>query len=204
VTVRVLAATELDVAAQLLAGGAVVGVPTDTVYGLAAAVGIEAAIAALFAAKRRPGGVPIAVLCATLDEAASLATTWSDVAERLARRFWPGPLTVVVDAAPELSSRLGAGHGVGVRVPADPTCLELLGRTGPLAVTSANLHGEPPSTTAAQFASAFAATEVRAVVDDGPRHGEVSSVIDVTCESIVVVREAALSRDVLLSVVSET
>jgi L-threonylcarbamoyladenylate synthase len=200
----VLGPTELDVAARLLEQGAVVGVPTDTVYGLAAALGDDDAIESLFAAKRRPDSVPIAVLCATQEQAASLSTSWNHAASRLTRRFWPGPLTVVVEASDELTVKLGARRGIGMRVPADLTCLALLGRTGPLAVTSANLHGEPPSTSAAQVAAAFGDSVVRAVVDDGPRDGDVSSVVDLTSGSVVVLREAALALDVLLSSVSET
>jgi L-threonylcarbamoyladenylate synthase len=203
VSVLVLSPTELDVAARLLGEGAVLGVPTDTVYGLAAALDDDHAISSLFAAKRRPDDAPIAVLCATSEEAASLATTWSDAATRLTHRFWPGPLTVVVESSPQLASRLRAGRGIGIRVPADPTCLELLVRTGPLAVTSANLHGEPPSTTAAQVATAFEGSAVRAVVDGGRRDGDVSTVVDLTGGSVAVLREGAIALDALLSAVSE-
>jgi len=193
----VLTARELEDAAALLAGGAVVAVPTDTVYGFAARLGDDEAVARLFAAKRRPGSSPVAVLCATGAGARAIATSWPPSAERLAERFWPGPLTVVVDADPSLVDRLGATRGAGVRVPNDATCRALLALTGPLAVTSANLHGEPPATTAGEVARSLA-VGVAAVVDDGVRGGAVSTVVDLTGADVLIVREGAIStRDVL-------
>jgi L-threonylcarbamoyladenylate synthase len=186
----------LDRAAELLAAGAVVAVPTDTVYGLAVRLGDAAAIGALLAVKHRPASLPIAVLCATTADAVGLATTWSAGAGRLAARYWPGPLTLVVGADPALAASLGAARGVGVRVPDDAICRALLARTGPLAVTSANRHGAPPATTAA--AALALGAGVAAVLDGGSRRGEVSTVVDLTAPSPVLVREGALAaRDVL-------
>lgn len=194
---RVLGVDELAEAADLLSGGAIVGIPTDTVYGLAALPSDPDAVAALFAAKLRPGAVPVAVLCSNEDQAAALLRRWPPAAARLAARFWPGPLTIVVDAPPSLAARLGAPRGVGVRVPDDKACLALLELTGPLAVTSANLHGDAPATTAEQVARAFEGT-VAAVLDDGARDGVVSSVVDVTSSVAAILREAAVaSADVL-------
>lgn len=198
-----LAPTELDRAAALLVAGRLVGVPTDTVYGLAAAFADDAAIDSLFAAKHRPDSMPIAVLCGSTDEAATLATEWSEHAALLARRFWPGPLTLVVRAAAPLCRRVRAEHGVGVRVPDDPTCLGLLARTGPLAVTSANLHGGEPATTATAVSSTFDDPAVAAVIDDGPRDGVVSTVVDLTGDSPLFLRVGALSREELLGAISE-
>lgn len=189
---RVLSVGELDEAAALLAGGAVVGIPTDTVYGLAANPVDDAAVAALFAAKRRPGAVPVAVLCASESQARTLATSWPPSAARLAARFWPGPLTLVVDAPAATAVRLGSARGLGLRVPADEVCRSLLGRTGPLAVTSANLHGDLPAATALELAAALG-DEVAAVVDAGRRGGAVSTVVDLTSSVAAVLREAALS-----------
>lgn len=188
----------LESIAALLAAGAVVAVPTDTVYGLAARLDDADAIGRLFTAKHRPASMPVAVLCATTADAVSVAASWHEGAARLAERYWPGPLTLVLDADPELAARLGARHGVGVRVPDDAVCQALLTLTGPLAVTSANEHGAPPSTTAE--AALALGGGVAAALDGGTRDGAVSTVVDLTGRSPVVVRDGALpARDVLAS-----
>ena len=89
---RVLTPDELDVAANLFAAGEVLGIPTDTVYGLAAALDHPGAVRRLSEIKRRPSGMPIAVLCAGVADAARIAATWSKDADALATAFWPGPL----------------------------------------------------------------------------------------------------------------
>lgn len=185
----------LSSVADLLAAGEVVAVPTDTVYGLAARLDDPVAIGRLFAAKHRPASMPVAVLCATTADAAGVAKGWHEGAARLAGRYWPGPLTLVLDADPALAARLGARRGVGVRVPDDATCQALLALTGPLAVTSANEHGAPPATTAAD---ALALGGIATVLDGGTRDGAVSTVVDLTGRTPVVVRDGAIpARDVL-------
>jgi tRNA threonylcarbamoyl adenosine modification protein (Sua5/YciO/YrdC/YwlC family) len=188
----------LEDAAALLARHEVLGVPTDTVYGLAAALA-PAAIDALFEAKGRPAAVPVAVLCASADDAASL-TTLGPAATALAAAFWPGPLTIVVDADPSLAALVRSPRGVGLRVPDDGRCRALLARTGPLAVTSANLHGEPPATTAAALLAALDG-RIAAVLDDGPRDGVVSTVVDVI-GTPQVLRSGALAPDQVLGALS--
>ncbi len=196
-TLHRLAPTELDAAAALLSGGSVVAVPTDTVYGLAACATSDAAVAALFAAKRRPTSVPVAVLVADTAAARSLALTWSQAAQRLAEAFWPGPLTLVVPAPRDLVERVHAPRGIGFRVPDDALCRRLLDRTGPLAVTSANLHGAAPSTSADEVVATFSDGTVDAVLDDGARAGEVSTVLDLCGATPAVVRAGALTTEVL-------
>jgi L-threonylcarbamoyladenylate synthase len=192
-------ATAMDEAVRLLDDGQVVGIPTDTVYGLAARLEDEA-IKRLFAAKRRPSSVPVAVLCGSLDDAVALSASWPPEASTLAASHWPGPLTLVVAADPALVARLGGAGGLGVRVPDDGLCRTLLERTGPLAVTSANLHGAPPATCAADLAAL--GDDVAAVLDGGTRDGAVSSVLDLTGPVPVVLRAGAIAADVLLAAIS--
>jgi tRNA threonylcarbamoyl adenosine modification protein (Sua5/YciO/YrdC/YwlC family) len=199
---RVLTSNEVDQAALLLSRGGVVAIPTDTVYGLAARCTDDVGVAALFAAKRRPERQPIAVLCASTDAARELTEGWPAGAGRLADSYWPGPLTMVLDAPRLLAVRLGAASGVGLRVPDDELCRELLRRTGPLAVTSANHHGSPPLTTADEVASSFGA-QIAAVLDGGTRDGIVSTVVDVRTDELVAVRVGALAIDELASTFSE-
>jgi len=193
-TAGVLGMDRLGEAVSLLAQGRVVGIPTDTVYGLAARLDLDA-VAGLFEAKRRPATLPIAVLCATAESAASVGASWPLAAQRLASSYWPGALTIVVPAPGPLAALVGATGSVGLRVPDDATCRAVLAATGPLAVTSANLHGEPPATTAAAVAASFDAALVAAVLDGGTCDGAVSTVVDVTGEQVIVVRNGAVDAD---------
>ena len=185
----------LDEALDALDAGEVVAVPTDTVYGLAARLDRPGAIAAIFALKRRPESVALPVLVAHPEELGPLGVVLGPLGERLAARFWPGALTLVVVAPEALASRVHARSGtLGVRVPADPTVRALLERTGPLAVTSANEHGEPPCTSAEDVGAVFVGRDGLAGVLDGGTHAAaVSSVVEVTGPVATVVREGALS-----------
>ena len=116
-------------AADLLASGEVVALPTDTVYGVAASVAHPAAVARLFALKDRPDTVALPVLAASLEQVTAAGITMTPELARLAEAFWPGALTIVVAAPHELAQRLGASEPtVGVRVPNDPALRELLER----------------------------------------------------------------------------
>ncbi|HEY8080677.1 MAG TPA: L-threonylcarbamoyladenylate synthase [Acidimicrobiales bacterium] len=201
-TVRTLLPADLDIAVELLATGAIVAIPTDTVYGLAARLDDPMAVASLFEVKRRPAHVPVAILVCDDEAAQGLAALWPRTAERLAKRFWPGPLTVVVAAEPALTERVRSDRGVGVRVPADELCLELLRRAGPLAVTSANLHGDSPAHAAQDVVGAFAGSAVAAVLDAGRRDGTVSTVVDLSSGGVTVVRVGAISSDEVHAAIS--
>ncbi len=202
-TVLVLAPDDLEVAAALLASGEVLAVPTDTVYGLAAVVGDAAAVARLSALKRRPASMPIAVLCASLGAAREVASSWPPDADVLAAALWPGPITLIVPASAGLAARLGTTDSVGVRVPDDALCRALLERTGPLAVTSANLHGAAPATTAGEVLAIFEGTAISGILDGGTRDGEVSSVVDVSGDAPVIARAGAVGRDAILALLRE-
>ena len=131
-----------------LDAGEVVAIPTDTVYGLAARVDRPAGIAAIFTAKGRPPGLALPVLVGRSRQVHEVAETWPRLAKVLTARFWPGPLTVVVPARPEIGPFLGGdGRTVGLRCPAHRDIRRLCRLGGPLAVTSANRHREPPCTT---------------------------------------------------------
>ncbi|HEX3946775.1 MAG TPA: L-threonylcarbamoyladenylate synthase, partial [Acidimicrobiales bacterium] len=166
----------LEAAVQALAAGQVVALPTDTVYGLAARVDRPEGIAAIFAAKGRPPAVALPVLIGRWRQLRDVAETWPKSASMLASRFWPGALTVVVPAKPEVGSVLGGeGTTVGLRRPGHKGVRKLCRLAGPLAVTSANRHGEAPCGTAEQVADAFFPGRlVSLVLDDGPCDGQPS------------------------------
>jgi len=138
-------ATDLASAVAALAGGEVVGVPTDTVYGIAADPFSREAVESLFAAKGRPAVKPIPILAADVGGGERIGRL-EGAALRLAGLHWPGPLTLVVRRAPGLPEWIGDPRrdSVGVRVPDHPVALALLAAAGPLAVTSANRTGRPP------------------------------------------------------------
>lgn len=183
-------------ATEALSRGEVVGVPTDTVYGLAADASNVDAIQHLFELKERPSERTIAVLVADVVAAATLVEL-TPSARRLAERFWPGPLTIVAPRRPEAPEHLGTGATIGVRLP-DDAIMGAIAAPGPLAVTSANLHGGPTPATADGLADLFPTLGL--VVDGGPRPGASSTVVDVTAPVPAILREGPVSLDEILAV----
>lgn len=184
----------VDRAAAALRQGAVVAIPTDTVYGLVVSAQRPGAAGALGAAKGRGHVVPVQVLVAGADQVAALAGAagLGPVGERLAARFWPGGLTLVVQRRPGLALDLGGdGATIGVRCPAHPVAVELCRTVGPLAATSANHHGEAPLTDAAAVAETFAGL-VAVVVDGGVGGSVASTVVDLTGDRPVLLRPGSV------------
>ncbi len=161
-----------------LGSGLVVAVPTDTVYGLVADPGRRSAVAALAAAKGRSASQDLQLLVRSPGEADALAGGLPESARRLAERFWPGALTIVVDRAPGVALDLGGdGTSIGMRCPDHPFALGLCASFGPLAASSANRHGGPPLAGAAEIAEVLG-TGVAVVVDGGICTGGSSTVVD--------------------------
>jgi L-threonylcarbamoyladenylate synthase len=182
----------LEDAAAALRAGLVVGVPTDTVYGLAADPTRPGATDRLFSLKARPATAGLPVLVADIAQAERFAEM-SAPARRLAQRFWPGGLTIVVARRAGVDWSLGGdGRTVGVRCPAHELTRALCALVGPLATTSANLHGEAPLTEAGAVRDAFGAA-IACVVDGGRCAGEPSTVVDVTPGTPRCLRPGAVS-----------
>lgn len=178
--------------------GAVIGLPTDTVYGVGADPRRRESAARLFDLKRRPDSVALPVLVAEPEEAAQLASL-SPLARRLMAAYWPGALTIVLPRLDGVELHLGGdGSTVGLRCPAREITRALLRETGPLAVTSANLHGDEPATTAEALRDALGDT-VKVILDGGRCDGAPSSVVLLADERPRVVREGAISADELAS-----
>jgi len=184
-----------EIVSRLLRGGLAI-VPTETVYGLAADVTNPEALDALIALKGRAPDHPLPVQAPSIQIARPLAARWSEEADRLARAFWPGPLTIVVPKAPSVPETVSAGlDTVGIRCPDHPLTLEVLRRLGrPIAVPSANPSGQAPPTDGAGAARAFPDADVP-VLDGGPcREGLASTVITVAREAPRILRDGALAR----------
>ncbi|MGP8162888.1 MAG: L-threonylcarbamoyladenylate synthase [Acidimicrobiales bacterium] len=177
---------------RALENGAVVGLPTDTVYGLAASLSRPVAVDQLFALKGRPRDLAIPVLVADLAQAEEVAGGADPRLAVLANRFWPGALTIAVRRGPGEQPVLGGDPAtVGVRCPNDDLVRALCRRVGPLAVTSANRHGGAPATTADEFRAIFVA-DVGVVLDGGVRDGRPSTVVSIAAGTPRCVREGAI------------
>ncbi len=182
---------ELDVLVEALAAGKVVAVPTDTVYGLAVDPRLAGAVDRVFALKQRPEQFQLPVLIADPAGLVDLAEATA-AAERLISRYWPGPLTLVLPRRSGIAFDLGGDSAtIGLRCPANSLLRELLRSTGPLAVTSANRHGEAPLRTADEIRGHFGAA-VTAVLDGGRCDGRPSTVISLTGAGVKCLREGAL------------
>ena len=178
-----------------LRSGRLVAIPTETVYGLAADPQVEGAVERLFAAKQRDRRKPVAWFVASVGEIARLGAEVTPLLEKLAEKFWPGPLTVVV--------RYGA-ETRGFRIPAHRVPLEILKvKEGPLAVTSANRSGEPPARSPAEVIAAVG-EHVSLVITDPPQCGSApSTVVDISGGDVRILREGAIARPRILEAVGE-
>jgi L-threonylcarbamoyladenylate synthase len=187
----------LDDAVLAIEGGGVIAIPTDTVYGLACDPANTAAVSRIYAIKRRPDRLELTLL------AASIADVEDDVdltpaARTLAAAYWPGALSIVSTLRAHRWAIPREGTTLSVRVPNHPVALELLRRTGPLATTSANRHGEPTAETASEVAAALGA-EIDTVLDGGPSAGLASTIIDCTTTTPRVLRDGPISAGALFS-----
>jgi L-threonylcarbamoyladenylate synthase len=190
-------------AAALLHRGEIVAFPTETVYGLGANALEESAVRRIFEAKGRPAHNPLIVHVASIEAARALSPGWSESAERLARRFWPGPLTLVLPKPAQIPDLVTAGlPTVGIRVPRHPVTHALLSAAGlPIAAPSANRSGEVSPTTAQHVARSLG-DRVPLILDAGPTDmGIESTVVDVSGAEATVLRPGVISSEQLAELV---
>ena len=201
--VRADEAGATEAQAALEAGGVVV-VPTDTVYGLAARPDRADAVRAVYRAKGRPEGMPLPILAADEVQVRALGVAFTPAAAVLARRWWPGPLTLAFgfDDAAARPTWLAGRDEVAVRVPDHDFLRALLGRTGVLAVTSANRHGTPTPHTAQEVAAGLG-TSVAVLVDGGRLRDVPSTLVNVRGPHPVVEREGAIPAAAVASALAE-
>lgn len=194
----------LEIASTAIRRGDLVVMPTDTVYGVSADAFVPEAVTKLLEAKGRDRTLPTPVLVGSLETLDGIATEIPEVGRRLVEAFWPGALTVICHQQPSLVWDIGETHGtVAVRMPDHPVALDLLTKTGPLAVSSANRTGEPAATTCEQ-AQEQLGEAVAVYLDDGPTPGSVpSTIVDLTSQTPRVLRTGALAVRRLRAVVPE-
>lgn len=190
-------------AAAVLRSGGLVAFPTETVYGLGANALDAAAVARVFEAKGRPPSNPLIVHIAEADRVSEVAADWPDIAGRLAERFWPGPLTLVLPKRRELPDIVTAGGPtVAVRVPAHPVAEALLKEAGvPVVAPSANRSMELSPTTAAHVIRGLGG-RIDLVLDGGPTSGGIeSTVLDVTTDPPRLLRPGLVSPAEIAAIV---
>jgi tRNA threonylcarbamoyl adenosine modification protein (Sua5/YciO/YrdC/YwlC family) len=188
------ASGSLERARDALRGGSLIAFPTDTVYGIGALAFDAAAVERIYIAKRRPSEKAIPILIGTEEDMSLVAVRVSETARRLRRRFWPGPLTLVVPKHPQVPDAV-AESTVGVRLPDHPVTRELLRLTGPMAVTSANVSGQPSAVTADEVLSQLAG-HLELILDGGRTPGGVpSTVVDCTRPDLAVLRSGPISLE---------
>lgn len=189
-------------AAQTLQRGELLGLPTETVYGLAADAGNDAAVAKIFEAKGRPANHPLIVHVASAQEVTRFASAIPDFAQRLMDAFWPGPLTLILPRRPEVAAAAAGGqNSVGVRCPSHPVAhavlqaAQALGVHG-VAAPSANLFGRVSPTTAAHVAGEFG--EGLLIIDGGACEvGIESTIVDCTRGAPILLRPGVLTPEQL-------
>jgi L-threonylcarbamoyladenylate synthase len=183
----------------ILNHGGLVAFPTDTVYGVGALAFDGTAVESIYAAKDRPIEKAIPILIADESDMEKVGMTIPDIAHKLASRFWPGPLTVLVPKKPSLPESVSATETVGVRIPDHAVALALLRAAGPMAVTSANISGQTSPSTAEEVFAQLGG-RIPLIIDGGRTPGGVpSTLVDCTGGEINILRQGPITLDELLS-----
>ena len=188
-------------ATDAVKSGRLIVLPTDTVYGIAADAFDNGAVANLLAAKGRGRDMPVGVLVGSWHTISGLVYSVPDAAHELIRAFWPGALSLVVQQAPSLQWDLGDARGtVMLRMPLQPVALDVLRAVGPMAVSSANVSGQPPATTAAE-AQRQLGDQVDVYLDGGTSEQQAAStILDLTGEVPTILRTGPISARAIADV----
>ncbi len=197
--------SDVDRAVNVLRTGGVIAMPTDTLYALVADATDVEAVDRIYSIKVREAGKPLPLLTADLDSASQIAI-FNQSGRRLAARFWPGALTIVLPRQPSFESRALAGSGtVALRVPDQGTALEVIRNLGhPVTGTSANLSGGPDPVSA-QEASRQLGDAIDFVVEsDSSPEGLSSTIVDCTGENFNILRQGAISRSAIEAALTES
>lgn len=188
-------AESIQAALQILREGGLVAFPTDTVYGVGALVFDGKAVESIYVAKQRPIEKAIPVLLADAADMEKVGMDIPDVAYQLAARFFPGPLTCLIPKKPTLPESVSATETVGVRVPDHAAARALLRAAGPMAVTSANISGQPSPSTAQEVLAQLGG-RIDLILDGGKTPGGIpSTLVDCTGNDLKILREGPISLE---------
>jgi L-threonylcarbamoyladenylate synthase len=189
-------------ALDVLNKGGLVAFPTDTVYGVGALAFDGKTVESIYAAKDRPVEKAIPVLIGNTGDMDKVGMEIPEIAYKLASRFWPGPLTVVIPKKPTLPEAISATATVGVRVPDHAVARALLRAAGPMAVTSANISGQASPSTAEEVYAQLGG-RIDLIIDSGTTPGGVpSTVVDCTGNELKILREGPISLEEIRSKLS--
>lgn len=194
---------DIKKAVELLKNNELVGIPTETVYGLAGAISSEESIKKIFSTKKRPFFDPLIVHVSSINMAKTLTKSWPDLAQKLAQNFWPGPLTIVLPKSDKVSDLITSGlESVGLRCPNHPIALELISQVEiPLAAPSANKFTKTSPTTKAHVVDEFGDDVF--VLDGGQCHvGIESTVVGIDDNHIKIFRPGVITKEQIKKVVS--
>jgi len=193
----------ITAAIDTVKSGRLVVMPTDTVYGIGADAFDSRAVASLLAAKGRGRDMPVAVLVGSWHTISGLVYSVPDAAHELIRAFWPGAVSLVVQQAPSLQWDLGDARGtVMLRMPLQPVALEVLREIGPMAVSSANISGQPAAATAEE-AQRQLGDLVDVYLNGGPSERQAAStIVDLTGEAPKILREGPITAQAVATVLN--
>jgi len=196
---EIVSTAQIQQALSVLNSGGIIAFPTDTVYGLGALAFNNAAIESIYVAKDRPIEKAIPILIGDLSDLDQISENIPSMALYFASRFWPGPLTCIVPKKQTLPAAVSATSTVAVRIPNHPDALALLRAAGPMAVTSANISGQPSPSTAEEVYSQLN-ERIPLILDGGKTPGGVpSTLVDCTGSEPVILREGPISLAQLIS-----
>jgi L-threonylcarbamoyladenylate synthase len=193
---------KIEEGVKILKQGGIIAFPTDTVYGLVASIFDENAVRRVFEVKQRPFNMALPVLIADVDQLKDVAAVMPEVVTYLAQNFWPGALTLVLLKSKKVPDIVTANEkSIAVRIPAHAVPLALINRLGaPIIGTSANVHGKPSPVTAAEVRAQLG-DKVDLIIDGGRcPGGKESTIVDVTGEMPVLLREGPVSFNEIMRV----
>lgn len=196
---------EIAAAAGIIRAGGLVGLPTETVYGLGADGLNPAAVRKIYEAKGRPEEKPISLLIGGIEDIHTFSRNAPESAIKLAERFWPGPLTIVLEKSDRVPNIVTAGgFSIGLRCPRCPVTLEIIKRAGvPVAAPSANISGGPSARSADEVLNGLGG-KIDAVVDGGPCElGVESTIVDFTAFPPKLLRRGGLSISEIKAVIGD-
>ena len=196
--------TAVAEAAAVLQSGKVVSFPTETVYGLGASVFDSSAVLKIYEAKGRSFDKPLSILISSIEDAKTIAAEIPISAVILAEKFWPGPLTIILNKKSDIPDQITAGKKtVGLRVPAHPAALELVRRAGPLACPSANSSGNREPLTAADVLEDLDG-KIDVLIDGGKTQVQMpSTIIDLTVQPPKILRKGGLDIEEIKKYIGE-
>ena len=184
---------EIEKGVKILQKGGVIAFPTDTVYGLGADAFNSLAVERIYEVKNRPKHQQLPLLIADIKQLATLASPIPEIARFLAKRFWPGGLTLVLHKADSVAVYLAPGPTIAVRIPNHPVCLTLIQHLGdPIIGTSANISGQSSALTAEEVEQQLGG-KIDFVINGGKcPGGKESTIVDATCEPPIILRQGII------------